>query len=434
MKNKYTFLQPTFYKDFKCSGNNCEINCCSYNWGITVDKDTYFKYRNVKYPNDLVDLLNKYIKKNRSKLNNNNYGKIVHIKEKIKIDYTTIEDGIEQEITEDIYLSFCPFQDENKLCKIHKALGEDGLCTTCKIYPRVTNNIFSNYERSLSIGCEEVSKLLYNIKDGISFELVEVNNKDSDFYIVDLSKNKELILNYFDDIRITCLEILQYRNLSLDNRMILLSIFMFKIDEFNKNNNLSSIPNYINNFFNNIQLYEPILNLKKQQQYLLLDIVLKVLDSNTNNFGVKSLILETKKVILTLFKAYLEIVTEENNTFSPLYNEYKENRNKLMKDKEYFIENIFVNLFFVKGFPFNGQNSIKECCIIFIFNYIFYKGLLSGYLAKEETLNENILHRISTVFGRTCADQPSKLLEILNAFKNSEIDSLAFLAILIKSA
>lgn len=431
MENKYTFLQPDYYKNFKCSGSDCKINCCSYNWKINVDKNTYLKYRSIKEPKYFVDLLNKYVKKDRTNQNVLSYAKVVHKKELTKINYTTIEDGVEKEVTEDYYNILCPFQDELGLCEIHKNLGNEGLCSTCKNYPRIVNNIFNNYERGMAIGCEEVSKLLYSLENGISFEIVEDETSITSNYFVDLSKVENPILNHFDDIRLTCIQILQLRELSIDDRIILLGIFMFKIDELHKNNNLNDIPSYIETFFDNISLYEKIFNINSKRQDILLEMIITFLNSQ-NVLGTKDLTLDLKELLLKLFKAYID--TSSDNDISSIYEDYKQNYINLMKDSEYFIENIFVNLFFNSGYPFNGTNSVKECCILFIFNYICYKSLLAGFLGDKNELDLDLLHKISVIWSRSFADQYGKLSEILEVIKDNDMDNLAFLAVLIKSA
>lgn len=432
-KRQYTFLQPTYYKDFRCSGDKCSLNCCNYNWNIYVDKASYKKYQAFNGDKETKVLLKKHIKKNRHSKANYDYAKLVQTSKLVVIDFPTIEDNKDTSYNKLIFTSSCPFQDEKGLCKIHTNFGYEGLCNTCKIFPRVVNNIFNNYERSLSLGCEEVSKLLYNAKDGIAFEIVKEDKNDIAFYNYSLSNKNEKILAYYDNIRLTCLQILQLQDLSMDNRMILLAIFMFKINEFNENKQFDKIDNYIDNFFNNINMYESLFNIPNQRQDIALQFIIKAMNTGSDNFGTEILVKEIRNIILDLVKAFADLKTENNSTFSPIYNSYRENRDKLMADKEYFIENIFVHLFFKDNYSFNNKNSIKENCVMFISLYIYYKGLLAGCLKDLDILNEDILHRLTTVFGRSFSDQSSKISIILETFKKSQLDSLAFLAILIKS-
>ncbi len=428
------FLKVTlYYKDFKCSGDKCSLNCCNYNWNIDVDKETYKKYQNFNGDKETKELLKKHIKKNRSGVGFSDYAKLVQTKEPIVIDFPNIKDNEDTTYDRVIWLVACPFQDEKGLCKIHANFGYDGLCNTCKTFPRIINNILSSYERSLYLGCEEVSKLLYNAKDGICFEIVKEDKNDTCIYNNNLSNTNNPILKYYDDIRITCLQILQYQNLCMDDKIILLAIFMFKLDELNKNKQYDKISIYINSFFDNIDVYKDLFNINKEKQDIALEFFIKAINNEYDNFGSKDLVLEIRDIVLSMVKACANLKTKDGSTFSPMYNSFRKNRDNLMKDKQYFIENIFVHLFFKDNYTFNKNYSIKESCVIFISLYICYKGLLSGYFKNIDAFDEDTLHRATTIFGRKYADQSYFKKLILNSFKEAQLDNLAFLAILIKS-
>ena len=442
MARKYTYLQPTYYKEFRCSGDKCITNCCSYNWFISVDKETYKKYKAVKEPKEFAETLNKYVKRNRRAKSDAEYAKIIHDRNLSTICYDIVEDDKELEQIEIYNEAICPFQDKSGLCEIHKNLGYEGLCKTCKIYPRILNNIFGNYERSMNIGCEEVSKLLYKMKDGIAFEIVEEDEEFEDSVQTDLSKVKSKIFEYFDDIRLVCLQILQYRELSIDDRMILLSVFMFKIDEFETNNEYDKISNYIETFFDNIDMYKPLFDIETRREDVALKVIVEVNNYSRSKVGDKKLTLELKKIQKNLERALeKEYSTDENplkkigdkGIISSVYAGYRDKYNELMKDKEYFVENIFVNMFFISVYPFNNLQNIKECCTTFIWTYLYYKAILSAELSDKEEATEEILHMISTIFGRSYADQFKSLQRILKGMKECNMDNVAFLAVLIKS-
>nr|WP_317356888.1 flagellin lysine-N-methylase [uncultured Tyzzerella sp.] len=464
MKNKYTFLQPTYYKDFQCSGSNCNLNCCNYNWNITIDKDTYLKYRNVKEPKDFLEKLNKYVKRNRNSKGKLDYAKLVQIDIKSTINFTNIEDDLEKKVQEDVFIKGCSFQDENGLCEIHKNLGIDALSYTCKIFPRIFNNMFGNYERSLSLGCEEVSKLLYNAKDGVGFELVEVDDTQINLknaYLIDLSKSKSPFLQYFDTARLICLNILQLDELSIDNRMILLGAFMFKLDELVQNKNFDSIPTYMDTFLNNISAYEPLFNIKTVRQDNFLEIIVKSILFISGKGGRADTVFDLHNIMVKLKLAHSAnlqdriisikidgeetlyennepiesplVTLEDGSVISKVYTKYKENVERLMEGKEYYITNLLSHIFFSKSYPFDGT-SIKDCYINFVWCYCYYKGLLAGYLGERETLDEDLLHRICTITGRTLVDQNQTLRKFLTNLKDNNLDNLPFLAVLIKSA
>ncbi len=42
-------LIPEYMKEFQCIGSECEDTCCA-GWRVSVDKDTFMKYRQVENP------------------------------------------------------------------------------------------------------------------------------------------------------------------------------------------------------------------------------------------------------------------------------------------------------------------------------------------------------------------------------------------------
>ena len=48
-EKKRRVLMPQYMAKFRCIGSECEDSCC-VGWRVTVDEDTYKKYRRVKDP------------------------------------------------------------------------------------------------------------------------------------------------------------------------------------------------------------------------------------------------------------------------------------------------------------------------------------------------------------------------------------------------
>lgn len=62
--SKLKALVPEYLKDFTCIGSTCEETCCK-NWKITVDKETYKKYKRLKN-NDFHPLKDNKVIKNKN--------------------------------------------------------------------------------------------------------------------------------------------------------------------------------------------------------------------------------------------------------------------------------------------------------------------------------------------------------------------------------
>lgn len=188
---------PEYFKDFKCIASECEDTCCA-GWGIVIDDETYKKYQKVE--GAFGDRLR---------------NEIVH-------------DG-----GENIFVlkgNDCPFLDKNKLCDIYKNVGEEGLCYTCKQYPRYTEEFGSLREVGISLSCPEAARIILRDSKKAIFELSENDEEVNKYNDINAMLYIELM-----QCRKIIFEILQNRNIDLNIRASIVLAFtkeiQYKIDE-----------------------------------------------------------------------------------------------------------------------------------------------------------------------------------------------------------
>ena len=127
-------IRPDYYDKFTCIADQCTITCCQ-EWKIGVDADTNRKWKKIFPPEDVSPQ-----KKNLSA-------------------YTTKKDGGRViELTEE---HKCPFLNENKLCKLVTAYGENVLSETCAVFPREVHRFETHEEETLMPCCPAVIDLLW---------------------------------------------------------------------------------------------------------------------------------------------------------------------------------------------------------------------------------------------------------------------------------
>lgn len=170
-------VTPTFAKCFQCAAGNCPDTCCQ-GWQIIIDPDTLRTYQ-------------------------------------------TMEGALGEEVRsaivpeEEPYFRFaengkCALLDENGLCKLQKAFGEDAQCRVCRVYPRFVRQYGSLREEGVSLSCPEALRLLLNAPLPLSFEVeekelpVEPNEIDPDVFF-SLKKSRTLALSLVQDGRY-CIE------------------------------------------------------------------------------------------------------------------------------------------------------------------------------------------------------------------------------------
>lgn len=117
-----------FYDNFICVSSSCPDTCCK-DWDVVVDDDTSEFYSAVC----------------------GDFGK--KLRTCLKID----KDG-------DRVISFdngiCPFLNDKFLCDIQIKLGEEHLCDTCRVFPRLTQDYTEFSEQLLSLACPEAARMV----------------------------------------------------------------------------------------------------------------------------------------------------------------------------------------------------------------------------------------------------------------------------------
>jgi lysine-N-methylase len=204
---------PDYYPHFNCTGSQCEDTCCS-GWSISVDKDTFHKYRANKHP-QLIPLFKLAISKNTSPAadHRNNFGQM-----------NMQPDGR------------CHFLQEDQLCAIHSHMGAQALSNTCRIYPRYLNRFGAQRENALGVSCPEAARVVLLNPAPMQFITVApdpaIDNKAFASYRYPLDNDGDpqqmAVLN---DFRAVIIGILQCRDLGLGTRLMVLG---FLLDEANR--------------------------------------------------------------------------------------------------------------------------------------------------------------------------------------------------------
>jgi len=200
---KREFIAPKYMEQFQCIGSACEDTCCA-GWKVIVDKETFKEYKNTSHP-ELKPLLKENVKRNRTGETDASYAKI-------KMDSS----------------GNCTLLDDDHLCRIQKELGPEFLSNTCAVYPRNLNMVENVIEKSATLSCPEVARLVLLNKEGIEF-IQDVEPSDSKGFVKknSISKQQQEI---FWDLRIFTITTLQNRNISIEDRLIILGLFLRKYE------------------------------------------------------------------------------------------------------------------------------------------------------------------------------------------------------------
>jgi lysine-N-methylase len=178
-ENKMYYLYPDYYKKFHCIADKCIDTCCA-EWQIVIDDESLEKYRN--YKGDYQQTLCQNIDWEEGVFGHNKRGK-------------------------------CAFLRDDDLCDMYIHMGEDSLCTTCREYPRHTEEFENLREITLSLSCPEVAKIVMNTTEPITFVTKE-DETDECYEEFDYFLFSEL-----EDVREEMIRIIQDRNVNLRDRI-----------------------------------------------------------------------------------------------------------------------------------------------------------------------------------------------------------------------
>ena len=124
-------IYPSHYAAFHCIAGACPDSCCK-EWEIVVDTASAERYCSVSGT----------------------------LGERLRQAMITDADG---DIVFLEHNSRCPFWNVQQLCDIHGELGEDALCETCRLFPRITQDYGDFIEFDISPACPEAARLLFSL-------------------------------------------------------------------------------------------------------------------------------------------------------------------------------------------------------------------------------------------------------------------------------
>lgn len=173
----YTY--PDYYKKFNCIADKCPDTCCG-KWQIVIDDDSLEKYED--YNGEYRDELRRKVNWKEGVFRHGRSGK-------------------------------CAFLRDDMLCDMYIHMGKNSLCTTCREYPRHTEEFENVREISLSLSCPEVARILMNITDKVTF-VTEEDDEDEVFDDFDY-----FLYSNLEDIREVILNVIQDRSVDIRSRI-----------------------------------------------------------------------------------------------------------------------------------------------------------------------------------------------------------------------
>ncbi|ADL52966.1 flagellin lysine-N-methylase [Clostridium cellulovorans] len=378
---------PDYFKEFKCIASQCEDTCCA-GWEIVIDDETYNKYKRV----------------------DGNFGK-------------TLRDKIIHRDGENIFVlkgKDCAFLNESKLCDIYTELGDDSLCYTCRQYPRYTEEFGGLREIGISLSCPEAARIILRDCKKVEFQVSEIQEEITSYHDI----NAMLFINLLQSRKIV-FDILQNRDIVLDDRASLILKFISEVQAVIDEDNMQGIKAINEKYLNNDVKNESIDILDKYKdkgsiKYHNIEEFLKVF---------KELKHITPNDPLGLDKV-LNCFWQGNGNAEVYLNKHKE-FNQYYKDKIYKFENMlvyFVFRYFMKSvFDYDAFAKVKTAVVSYLIikELFLFRWIESGKFTDEDAVD--IMH----MYSKDVEHLEENIEKLAEIFETNEVFNLdGFLSVL----
>lgn len=324
-------FRPEYFGKFKCDGVNCRNNCCKRGWQVSIDQTTYEKYFQLGCREIIEQIifhpqLDTYLIKHDEK-------------------------------------GTCPFLNKKNLCSIQIKHGEDYLSTICRTYPRVSFNFGEFIEQSLDLSCPIAAEMILFNRERLVFELFQTESRFQGFNSL---KIPEKFIPYMIEIQIAQISILQERELTINQRLIVLGFFLDKLEEISAREiNQGALTRLI-------AIYESKKFLSDQ-----IPLMLGRIKFDSKKFS---------RIVIKLFSTLHKVAN-----VACISESFGDARREFQRKHATLLENYLVNEMFLNCYPWRFTGSITANYAVFIASYkifeiILFESTLKGFDSKEDIL------------------------------------------------
>lgn len=393
-------LRPAYYDDFHCLAAGCKLSCCK-GWNITFNKKDYLSIKRQSGSDELNSKLESGVRRIRKgRLAEQFYGEFV------------MDTGV------------CPFLGEDSLCTLQVEKGHSALPYVCRSYPRGEAYMMSGYlERSLSPSCEGVLKLLWDLPDGVEFRSDPLPKTEHKRVTPNTENPMPL---WFPVVREWCIDLLQDRRFPLPHRIFLMGLGLKELADGEKD-----IQSWMERAVLLPQAVDPTRMLphgNKEQAVVLMSCVRTLLSIQSTDPVLQAARGEVLQTLGLEINQAENKVTASVESYQKALNQY----NKLLGDRDYFLENLMVCIFFHLHMPqMSNPESLWKSFVNFCNLYSFYHFMAVMSCREGVADNQEELFRLLVFSSRSLIHNGQRQSQLRDEFFKNDSATLAHMAILL---
>ena len=401
-------LRPAYYDKFRCLMGECQLNCCKDSWRIAFDRKDYLTLKHVKGSPELNSRLSHSLRRIRNE-------------EASKMFFGEF----------DMHSGVCPLLREDGICLLQLEKGSQPQPFVCRSFPRHESATrFGFFERSLSLACEGVLELLWNIPEGISFSFDPLPQKEQQTFF--LVKGCPFSVNQNQEIRSACIDLLQERRFSLPQRILLVGIVLKELCDGEKDiNRWRSRVRLLCTAPDTPDLLYGFGDLEQMDIRMLVNNFRVILSLDPTS-KLRSLQEEIESGLGIPVVKGSKISRAGSVDISPAYRAAQARFRECFKGREYFMENLMVAVFFQLCLPnMDNLDDLWKSYVNYCNIYSFFRFMAVMSCRRGAPGDKSELFRLLVEASRRLlhdSQRREKLAEDL--FKN-ESSTLAHMAVLL---
>ncbi len=414
MKERTTqTLQPSYMKDFRCIGGDCEHNCCAPGWRIAVDQRSYERYLRVK-DGELGALLAASIERNPAEQLKPQYYASIRLNEK----------------------GLCPFLNDRMMCRLQAEMGEKYLCNVCYTYPRVTNRVDGVLERGLSLSCPEAARQALRTEGYMEFDEGLEEETGRDIIALAFRTDERITASrpqqLFWTIRHFTVGLLQNRDYAVWERMMILGLCLEKIQgQLDQNARLSEITQTLEEYGARARSRGYVGAMKDIPLKLAMKMTLvsKLFAKRLGMGGADALFGEA---FCSLVAHFQNADADEGERFSAAYLQARERSYKpFMACHEHMLEHFMVNHVFLSAFPYTQDATLFQAYMQAAILFSIVNTMMIGLCMDGRELTEEMLLEVVHSVSFTIVHHPAYLADMARDMSAKGQDNMAYMAMLI---
>lgn len=393
-------LLPEYLNVFHCIRGACEDTCC-VGWTVTIDKSTYKGYRLLaKQDKVFRELFEQSFVINMGG-KNNSYAMI------------KLEEG-----------ERCPFLTKDSLCLIHKNYGESYLGRLCTTYPRILYRLNKSFLSVGSFSCPEMARLGLLNQEGLKLtqaSMKEVCHPSCNFFY----KLGWVDETWYTEILVLAIEILQERNLTIDERLLLLGLAMQNLSSDNKTQHPATCQRMRRLLYSN--LIQDELNRISPQYALQLQLIRDIAGERL------TLPLTSQRYLDIHRKTLMSFLLEEGNSLEGSVRAYLDTLGTFrgtLENHSYILENYLVNSVLMDNLGLDKK--IFDGYVKMVVKYTLIRAFVLGVARQDKVMSEDTFISVIQPFSKVVEHNAQYIEKVLNLLKNNNMTTLPYMAILLK--